>query len=498
MTTPQAMDPVEVRQLGTVVQVRRGVVVLDGLSSCVAGQLIQLGPRARGLVIGFRDHEALALLLDARADLVVGQRVETSQEPWRLGVGEALLGRIVSPLGEPLDGAPAPAASSMGAVFRQAPGILQRMPVSRQLMTGLMSIDTMIPVGRGQRELILGDRMTGKTTLALDAMLSQRAEDVVSVYCLIGHSHQKLRQLLAFLEQHQARERTVIVAATASDSASLQFLAPYAACAVGEYFMDRRRDVLVVFDDLSKHAWAWRQVSLLMDRPPGREAYPGDMFYVHAQIMERAGQLSAALGGGSMTFLPICETQQGDVTGYIPSNLIAMTDGQLYLSGDLFYEGMRPAIDLGLSVSRIGNKVQSPALRQVSGQLRLEALQHRELRRLSQVGSRTTPELAGRLRRGRALQRLLRQGLHHLMSPEEQLARCYAFGQGWLERLNEDGLLLCERGLSAALPPPAQEALRVQTELTAPLRAQLDQALQAVLGRYLEEEPSRDAIVETR
>jgi len=479
MTHP-TLPLIDVQQRGTITEIRRGIVKLSGLPVCVMGQLIELGSRARGLVIGFTDEDVEALMLESDATLAVGQRITVQQRPWRLGVGPALLGRLLSPLGEPLDGRPRPVHATAVPVFREAPGIMQRTPIERPLLTGIKTIDTMIPLGKGQRELIIGDRMTGKTTLALDALLNQQDAQTVCIYCHIGQSHQKLRAATQLLTERRLRDQTIIVAATAAHPASLQFLAPYTACAIGEWFMQQGRDVLVIFDDLSKHAWAHRQLSLLLNRPAGREAYPGDMFYIHAQLMERAGQLNAELGGGSMTFLPICETQQGDVTGYIPSNLIAMTDGQLYLSSDLFYEGTKPAIDLGLSVSRIGNKVQSPALRQVSAGLRLEALQHRELRRVAAVAARGSTAMADRLRRGDVLKRLLAQRAHELIPIEEQIVLFYSFHKGWLEPLGDAALARCTHGLFAKLPEAVQEMIHRGDPLTPNVQAALTAALHAV------------------
>ena len=321
-----SISGVDIREVGTIVEIRRGIVKLTGLPSCVLGQLIEFGANDRGFVVGFTETEVLALILGQGTGLSVGSRVVVRQQPLRIGVGQALLGRVVSALGDPLDGQPAPAVDAMRPMWQEAPGIMARTPVERQLCTGVKIIDTMIPLGLGQRELIIGDRMTGKTSLALDAMLSQRGRAIVCIYCCIGQAQHKLWQVTQLLREQQAMASTVIVASPAAHEASEQFLAPYAACAIGEHFMQQGQDVLVVFDDLSKHAWAHRQLSLLLELPPGREAYPGDMFYIHAQLMERAGQLSPERGGGSMTFLPICETQQGDVTGYISSNLISMTD----------------------------------------------------------------------------------------------------------------------------------------------------------------------------
>ena len=476
---------VDVREVGTITELKRGIVKLSGLPTCIMGQLIELGRGARGFVIGFTETEVLALTLGQESDLAVGQRVDVRQQPLRLCVGRQLLGRIVSPLGEPLDGAPMPEAEAMRPMFQDAPGVMMRTPIARQLCTGMKAIDTMIPLGKGQRELVIGDRMTGKTSLALDAILSQRDQSVLCVYCSIGQSQHKLTQVTQLLQERGAQNYTVVVASPASREASEQFLAPYAACAIGEHFMQEGKDVLVVFDDLSKHAWAYRQLSLLLERPPGREAYPGDMFYIHAQLMERAGQLSPERGGGSMTFLPICETQQGDVTGYLSSNLISMTDGQIYLSSELFYEGTKPAIDIGLSVSRIGNKVQGHLLRWVSGSLRLELLQYQELLRLTRFATASSAQLAQRQQRGALLRRLMIQPVHQPVSLDDQALLFYALNTGWLERLTEEGLRVCTTGLTQRLPASMRDLFRENPPLNAAFHAKLDAALEETLRPYL-------------
>ena len=496
------MEPsgVEIREVGTITELKRGVVKLTGLPSCILGQLIELSQGVYAFVVGFTETEVLALTLGQESELSVGQRVEVRQQPLRVPVGESLIGRLISPLGEPLDGDPAPVAEARRAMFQEAPGILDRAPVERQIPTGIRVIDTMIPLGKGQRELIIGDRMTGKTSLALDAILSQHDQRVVCIYCSIGQSQHKLRQVTHLLEERHAQDYTVVVAAPASCEASEQFLAPYAACAIGEHFMQQGRDVLVVFDDLSKHAWAYRQLSLLLDRPPGREAYPGDMFYIHAQLMERAGQFNPARGGGSMTFLPICETQQGDVTGYISSNLISMTDGQIYLSSELFYEGIKPAIDVGLSVSRIGNTVQVPLLRSVSGSLRFELLQYQELLRLTRFASERSDQFIQRQQRGTLLRRLMMQPVHQPMALADQALLFFAMQTGWLERINEEGVQYCVSGLSSHLPAFVTEMFQERHPITPALAAKLEAALEETLRAYVRSDGGAtiDAIAETR
>ncbi len=484
---------VDVREIGTITEIKRGVIKLSGLPTCILGQLLELGRGAQAFVVGFTETEVLALMLGDESELTVGQQVAVRQQPLRVGVGPSLLGRVLSPLGEPLDGGPVLSYVDALPMFQEAPSITARSSVERQLLTGVRAIDAMIPIGRGQRELIIGDRMTGKTSLALDAMLSQRDQHIVCIYCSIGQAQHKLQQVLRLLEEREAMAHTIVVAATAARQASEQFLAPYAACTIGEHFMRQGQDVLVVFDDLSKHAWAYRQLSLLLERPPGREAYPGDIFYIHSQLMERAGQLNPERGSGSMTFLPICETQQGDVTGYIASNLISMTDGQLYLSSELFYEGMKPAIEMGLSVSRIGNKVQPPLFRWVSGSCRLELLQYQEVLRLTRVAGAPGEEMAQRQRHGAMLRRLMLQPAHQPNTLEDQTLLLYAWKRGWLERLTEDGVRVCLTGLRARLPAFAAEVLQGDQIVGPALCAKLDAGLEEVLRPYLQTERIADA-----
>ncbi|MBI2495216.1 MAG: F0F1 ATP synthase subunit alpha, partial [Candidatus Omnitrophica bacterium] len=371
----------ELREVGTVTEVKHGIVRANGLPSCIYGQLVDFSDGITGMVIGFHPSEAMIIVLGDDRRIHIGDQLASRSELLRVPVGEAFIGRLVNCLGNPIDDKGLLVAHDSKPVFRQAAGVMEREPITEPFLTGLKVLDLMIPIGKGQRELILGDRQTGKTSIALDAILNQRGKDITCIYCWIGGSFATFKKLIQILASYQALSYTLAVCAFADSSPAEQYLCPYTAATLGESFMSRGRDVLVVFDDLTRHAWAYRQMSLLMERSPGREAYPGDIFYVHAQLMERAGRLKAALGGGTMTFLPIAETVQGDIAGYIPSNLIAMTDGQIYLSAALFHEGFKPAIDLGLSVSRIGSKVQSPAMRELSQGLRLGYTQYRELLR---------------------------------------------------------------------------------------------------------------------
>ncbi len=422
----------DVKEVGVVREVKGMIARVVGLPSCIGGQLVTFASEVEGMVVGYNLEEIQALILGDASQIKAGERVYGRAEPFRIPVGSHFLGRLVNSLAEPMDGQGMIPAETLYPVFRKAPGIMERVPIVKPLETGIKILDTMIPIGKGQRELVLGDRMSGKTTLALDAILNQRDKGVICLYCCIGRSYSSLRKVVQLLEGAQAFSYSLIVAETAAAPPGRQFLCPYAACALGEYFMDRGKDVLVVFDDLTKHAWIHREISLLLGRPPGREAYPGDMFYVHSQLMERAAALNAERGSGSMTFLPLVETQQGDVTRHIPSNTISMTDGQIYLSTALFAEGFKPAIDLGLSVSRIGSKVQSSALKEVSRNLRLEYLQFKELERVTKLRATFSEEATGKLKSGAVLRELLIQDKAQPVSSEEQIVLFDAYHRGTL------------------------------------------------------------------
>jgi len=368
----------EVTEIGKIIDIKGDVITIDGIPGCVYGEILDFESGDRGVVIEFDEKKVVALLVGKGINTRTGDKVVSKSELLQIHLTEGLLGRIVDGLAEPVDGKGKISSDEKGAVFADAPAIMTRVPIDESLQTGLKIVDTMIPLGKGQRELIIGDRQTGKTTIALDVILNQKDKDVVCIYCWIGGSYSTMVKIAEILDDRGAMNYTTLVAASASSSSTEQYLAPYTAATIGEYFMKKGKDVLVVFDNLTKHAWIYRQISLLLNRSPGREAYPGDIFYVHSQLMERAGRLDPKIGG-SMTFLPIVDTLQGDVTGYIQTNLISMTDGQIYTSSALFNEGFKPAVDIGLSVSRIGSKVQSSALKEVSIKLRLEYAQFKEL-----------------------------------------------------------------------------------------------------------------------
>ncbi len=472
----------EIKEVGIVRDVKRGIVKIDGLPSCLYGQRVEF-PDAdmKGFVVDFSEKEVMAFVLGDEKRIKVGSSVSGRNDIFAVPVGEGLLGRVVNAAGEPIDDKNLRlSASGFLPVFRRAPSVLDRLPISEQLFTGTRIIDTIIPIGKGQRELIIGDRQTGKTTLALDAIINQKGRDVVCVYCWIGGAHASLVKAIATLQASGAMAHTIVVAASASASSGEQYLAPYAAAAMGEYFMNKGRDVLVVFDDLTKHAWIYRELSLLLERSPGREAYPGDIFYLHSQLMERAGRLHPSLGSGSMSFLPIVETLQGDITGFIQSNLISMTDGQIYLSAALFHEGFKPAIDLGLSVSRIGNKVQSEALREVSDTLRLDYAQYKELLRLMRVRMKLSTEITERMRRGEALVQMLMQDAHAPIDEIGLIVQFYAFKRKILEILSADGLRIFIHEIMAHLElvrPQLLQTLSGTRQLNPEVREDLDKAI---------------------
>lgn len=424
---------IDIREVGVVKDVRRGIVRITGLPSCIYGQVLRFPNDALGLVMSFDADEIMAIIFGDEHGISVGDEVVFHHEQITIPVGEGFIGRIVNSLGEPLDNKGSILFSERNIVFREAPGVMDREPVTESLMTGIKTIDLAIPIGKGQRELIIGDRQTGKSSVAIDTIINQKDSGVICIYCWIGGAQSALKRILNNLHHKEALKYTTVVSASADASAAEQYLAPYAAAAMGEYFMSRGRDVLIVFDDLTKHAWIYRQMSLLLGRSPGREAYPGDIFFLHSQLLERAGRMKKELGGGTMTFLPVVETLQGDITGYIQTNLISITDGQIYISSALFREGFKPSIDMGLSVSRIGGRVQSPAIRALGAGLRMEYAQYREMLRMTKLRTRLSDEAEANLRRGEVLHELLLQQNSCPVSPEEEIVLFYAYRRKVLE-----------------------------------------------------------------
>ncbi|MBI5150397.1 MAG: F0F1 ATP synthase subunit alpha [Candidatus Omnitrophica bacterium] len=500
------MQTIQLQEVGKIKEIKKSIAKITGLTRCMIGQLIHLSDNARGIVVGFSSGEVVVFLMGKVEEVRVGNEACSQMEPFTIPVGEGFLGRIVNALADPVDGKGSiqprrSAKASVGVptdiedgvsggsgspdrypVFRRAPGVLQRVPLSRTFETGVLTIDTTIPIGKGQRELIIGDRMTGKTSVGTDAIINQRGKNTICIYCCIGRTYSSLLKIVELLKEKEALEYTIVVAAHAASPGGEQYLAPYTACTLGEYFMDNGRDVFVVFDDLTKHAWAYRQLSLLLERPPGRDAYPGDVFYLHSQLMERAGQYSPEFGSGSMTFFPIVDTLQGDVTGYIPSNLISMTDGQIYMNTSLFNSGFRPAIDLGLSVSRVGNKVQWPAIRELSGMLRLEYVRYNELLKITRFKANVSERVSQRLREGEVLTQFFTQMNNEPYPPEQQVVLLYALRRKVLTVLSKTEIEYFKKNIYGFMRekfPALLLELSGKKDLTPESRRQLDGCLVA-------------------
>lgn len=423
----------QVAEVGEVIEVGDGIARIVGLEGAMAGEMLEFPGPVYGLALNLEEKEIGAVLLSEETSIKEGDLVKSTGKILQVPVGEALIGRTVNPLGQPLDGRGSIKAESYRPVEFKAPGVVDRQPVKEPLQTGIKAIDAMIPIGRGQRELIIGDRQTGKTAIAIDTIINQRGGDVICVYVAIGQKASTVAQVVETLEKYGAMEYTIVVNASASSPAPLQYLAPYAGCAMAEHFMYQGKHTLVVYDDLSKHAVAFRQLSLLLRRPPGREAYPGDVFYLHSRLLERAAKLSEARGGGSLTALPIIETQAGDVSAYIPTNVISITDGQIYLESDLFYAGIRPAINVGISVSRVGGSAQIKAMKQVAGKLRLDLAQYRELEAFAQLGTELDKATQAQIERGRRMIELLKQPRYQPMPVGKQIISIYTGTQGYLD-----------------------------------------------------------------
>jgi len=422
-----------VEKVGTVVEVGDGIARITGLSEVMASEMLLFPGDIYGVALNLEEDTIGAMILGDDTGIKEGDTVKSTGRILEVPVGETVVGRVVNALGMPIDGKGDLAAKAHYPIEKIAPGVIEREAVLQPLQTGIKAIDAMIPIGRGQRELIIGDRQTGKTAIAIDSIINQKGKGVICIYVAIGQKESKVAKIVAELEKNGAMDHTIVVLASASDPASLSFIAPYAGCAIGEYFMDQGKDVLVVYDDLSKHAWAYRQISLLLRRPPGREAYPGDIFYLHSRLLERAAKLSKTNGGGSLTALPIIETQAGDISAYIPTNVISITDGQIFLESDLFHQGIRPALNVGLSVSRVGSAAQIKAMKKVAGKLRLDAAQYRELAGFAQFGSDLDESTRNQIERGRRVQEILKQGQYVPMAVEKQVAILYAVVNGMVD-----------------------------------------------------------------
>ncbi|HOY56192.1 MAG TPA: F0F1 ATP synthase subunit alpha [bacterium] len=470
--------------VGRVAEVGDGIVKIVGLDAIKMSEMVEFKKDEQVIVSGV----ALNLLTDGVGVIVLGDSnlIKEGDLAYATGkilsvpVGNELLGRVVNSLGEPLDGQGSIKAAANYPVEKIAPGVITRESVKNPLQTGIKAIDSVIPIGRGQRELIIGDRQTGKTAIAIDTIINQKDTDVIPIYVAIGQKESKVAKIIVELKKHKVMDKTIVVLAGASDPAALSYIAPYAGCAMAEYFMDQGKDVLIIYDDLSKHAWAYREISLLLRRPPGREAYPGDIFYLHSRLLERSAKLSADFGGGSITALPIIETQAGDVSAYIPTNVISITDGQIYLEADLFYQGVRPALNVGLSVSRVGSAAQIKAMKKVAGKLRIDLAQFRELEAFAQFSSDLDAETKKRLELGKRLSELLKQDQYEPMPVTEQVAVLYAAVNGLLNEVPLEKIKLWEKGFINYLKIHGQQILIDLIEpngLTPELEAKLKQTV---------------------
>ena len=476
---------IKISETGIIKDIKKMIVRITGLPSCLNGQLVDFGEGNKGIIMGYDQEDVLALLLGSDAGVRLGQSVAGSSEPFTIPVGEAMVGRMVDAMGAPCDGRGEVVCEARRSVFSPSPMITERAPVEDFLHTGTRIIDAMVPVGKGQRQLIMGDRMTGKTTIATDAILSQRGRDVVCIYCCIGKALVSLEKVLTVLSEKEALPYTVIVAATDSATAGEQYIVPFTAATIGDYLMRQGKDVLVVFDDLTKHAWAYRQISLLLERPPGREAYPGDIFYVQTQLMERAGRLNPESGGGSMTFLGLADTLQGDLTGYIPSNLISICDGLVSLNTSMFGEGTRPALDLKLSLSIVGGRAQPLILRELSGGLRRDYLEYIEVARLSKLQSGMSKEAERVMKRGRVMMAIFLQPQYQPATLFHEVLLLYGLRLGVLEELDplewprfRDGI----EAFARSHDPELDHAIQSVPRLTPEVERRLTAVIHAFIG----------------
>jgi F-type H+-transporting ATPase subunit alpha len=473
---------VEVSEVGTVISVGDGIARVHGLEKVMSGELLEFPHGVAGLALNLEEDQVGCVLMGEASEIKEGDLVKRTKKIMAVPVGEAMVGRVVNALGQPIDGKGSIATDVFNPVERIAPGIVDREPVKQPLQTGLKAIDSMIPIGRGQRELIIGDRQTGKTAVAIDTIINQKGGDVICIYVAVGQKRSTVAQVVKTLVDADAMAYTIVVSASASDPAPLQYLAPYSGCAIGEYFRDRGKHTLCIYDDLSKHAAAYREISLLLRRPPGREAFPGDVFFLHSRLLERAAKLSDKRGGGSLTALPIIETQAGDVSAYIPTNVISITDGQIYLESDLFHSGIRPAINVGISVSRVGGNAQIKAMRQIAGSLRLDLAQYRSLAAFAQFGSDLDKVSQAQLSRGQRLVEILKQGQYAPLTVEKQVIVIYAATSGYLDSLEVDDCLPFEQGLLRFIDNSYPSLAKKIAE-----KKQLDDSLKSELNKVLDE-----------
>ena len=479
-----------VSEVGSVISVGDGIARIYGLGKVMSGEMISLPHGVSGLAMNLEEDQVGSVLLGDYSEIKEGDPVKRTGQIMQVPVGEAMIGRVVNALGRPIDGKGPIVTERFSPVERIAPGVVDRQPVKEPLQTGLKAIDAMIPIGRGQRELIIGDRQTGKTAVALDTIINQKGGDVIAIYVAIGQKRSTVAQVVKILEQYGAMEYTIVVSASASDPAPMQYLAPYAGCAIGEYFRDSGRHALTIYDDLSKHAAAYREISLLLRRPPGREAYPGDVFYLHSRLLERASKMNAENGGGSLTSLPIIETQAGDVSAYIPTNVISITDGQIYLEADLFNSGIRPAINVGLSVSRVGGNAQIKAMKQVAGTLRLDLAQYRELAAFAQFGSDLDKATQAQLARGQRMVELLKQDQYSPLPVAKQVLAVYAGTRGYVDDLPVEEVRRFESELyrfADTHHPSLLQKLMEKKQLDDAMRQEFDRVLKEFKERFMAE-----------
>jgi F-type H+-transporting ATPase subunit alpha len=478
---------VAVANVGTVVEVGDGIARIHGLGNAAYNELLQFPHNIMGLALNLEEDNVGAVILGDYSQIKEGDEVKATGMVVEVPVGDSLMGRVVDPLGRPRDGKGAIKTERTRPVEIVAPNVTKRKPVDTPVMTGIKAIDSMIPIGRGQRELIIGDRFTGKSAITIDTIIAQKGGDLICIYVAIGQKTSKVAQVVAILEKYGAMEHTIVVAADASDPAPLQYLAPYAGCAMGEEFMEQGKDALIVYDDLYKHAWAYRQLSLLLRRPPGREAYPGDVFYLHSRLLERAAKLAPEYGGGSLTALPIIETQAGDMSAYIPTNVISITDGQIYLETDLFNAGIRPAINVGLSVSRVGASAQRKAMRQVAGRLRLELAQFRELQAFAQFGASDLDKATkDQLERGRRITEVLKQPQYSPMSLGKEVLILYAVTNGYLDDVPVDKVIAWEENFHRFVETNHLE-LEQKTNDDKEIKPETEEALKAAIKEFKEQ-----------
>jgi F-type H+-transporting ATPase subunit alpha len=485
---------VTVAEVGSVISVGDGVARIHGLDRVMAGELLELPHDVAGLALNLEEDQVSAVLLGDYTKIKEGDIVKRTNRIMSVPVGEAMVGRVVDALGRPTDGKGPVLTDKFSPIERIAPGVVERQPVREPMQTGIKAIDSMIPIGRGQRELIIGDRQTGKTAVALDAILNQKGGDVICIYVAIGQKRSTIAQVVKTLEEYDAMKYSIVIEAGSSDPAPMQYLAPYSGCAMGEFFRDSGRHALCIYDDLSKHAVAYREISLLLRRPPGREAYPGDVFYLHSRLLERAAKVSKDLGGGSLTALPIIETQAGDVSAYIPTNVISITDGQIYLESDLFNSGVRPAVNAGISVSRVGGNAQIKAMKGIAGMLRLEMAQFRELAAFAQFGSDLDKATLAQLNRGKRLGEILKQDQYKPLPVEKQITIIFAGTGGYLDDLAIEQCGPFEQGLYDFMDtsyPAIGKQIVEKKEINDALRADLRKMLDEYKAKFVAESKAK-------